>query len=238
MYPFPHLEYELANGRCNILDSYASNPPTNIGCLLPNPDGTCSNCANGFIQSSGSCLPGVKNCEEYNSDNTCKQCLTEYSLIFNECKHNYLLGCKVEQADHTCSECHKPYLLDSYRCTIKQCKSYNDFGCISCECGYYLTEQRNCQKVQQGCLKHYRGVCVNCLPHYKLKGGSCVIDGCLEYQSQFCQSCAADYDLVDGLCQFKDCLEWQDDSCSLCKQGFNLVQGKCQPSAGNFVCQG
>ena len=83
-----HSEFELANGKCNILNSYAQSPPTNMGCLQISADGSCSNCANGYIKSSGSCLLGVKNCDSYNSDNTCKQCIPEYSLIFEECKHN------------------------------------------------------------------------------------------------------------------------------------------------------
>lgn len=45
------LEYELNNGKCNILDSYTQNPPANIGCLQTANDGSCANCANGYIKS-------------------------------------------------------------------------------------------------------------------------------------------------------------------------------------------
>lgn len=205
-YIISYLEYELNYGKCDILDSYAQNPPANIGCLQIGNDGSCANCANGYVKSQGTCKVGVKYCEEYNTDSTCKKCTIEYSLIFNECKHNLLLGCKVEQSDHTCSECYKPFVLQNYQCVIKECKSYNDYGCVSCECGYYLSETRSCLKMQEGCLKYYRGVCSECLPHYKLKGGSCVIDGCIEYKNQFCQTCKSDYTLENGLCKFKDCL--------------------------------
>lgn len=220
-----------------MIDEFAQNSNSLVGCLQTN-NGECINCANGYRRVNGACQVGVKFCEEYNSDNTCKRCNIEYSLILDQCKHNFLLGCKIEQSDHTCSECHKPFQLENYQCIIKNCKSYNDFGCYACECGFYVNEKRSCQKMQEGCLKYNRGICVECQPHYKLKGGSCIIDGCLEYDNQFCKQCKEDYELTSGVCTFKNCMDWEEDSCRICKDGFHLLKGKCIASEGKFVCSG
>jgi hypothetical protein len=111
-------------------------------------------------------------------------------------------------SDHNCQECFSPFQLTSYQCSISNCKSLNDFGCVACECGYYLTESRTCQKIPQGCLKNVRGACVECLPHYKLKGGVCVIEGCQSYIGSDCQSCSENYVLVNGTCKFSNCYNW------------------------------
>ena len=50
----------------------------------------------------------------------------------NECKHNLLLGCKVENSDRSCKECWKPFYLNDKHCDIKNCMSLNDYGCVSC----------------------------------------------------------------------------------------------------------
>ena len=49
----------------------------------------------------------------------------------------------------------------------------NDYGCVTCLCGFYLDKDKNCQKVEAGCIRYQRGRCINCLDHYKLKGGVC-----------------------------------------------------------------
>ncbi|CAM6005797.1 unnamed protein product [Sphagnum balticum] len=198
----------------------------------------CVNCANGYIRTNGTCALGVKYCQQYGTAGECNQCDPDYSLVLNECKHNYLLGCKNEQPDHTCQECYHPFELQNYHCLIPNCKALNDFGCVSCECGFYLTQIRGCQKLPDGCLKSSRGVCVECLPHYKLKGGSCVIEGCSDYEDEGCKSCSEDYDLVDGTCQFRNCFDWHQDQCLICLQGFNLVAGKCVQADAPYICSG
>lgn len=54
----------------------------------------------------------------------------------------------------------------------------NDYGCVGCKCGFYLTEDKECKKIENGCLRLVRGNCMNCLPHYDLKDGKCLIEGC------------------------------------------------------------
>lgn len=79
--------------------------------------------------------------------------------------------------------------MNGNHCDIAHCKSYNDFGCVGCECGYYLSADKTCKEVTSGCIQYSRGMCANCLPHYKLKGGFCQIDGCLSYQGSSCERC-------------------------------------------------
>ena len=179
-----------------------------VGCLVES-SGKCLNCANGYIKKGGKCEVGIKECAEYTKDGSCALCNEEYSLMFGECRHNLLLGCKVELSDHRCSECYAPFELDSYSCGIRNCKRYNDYGCYSCECGYYITQTHSCKKYEDGCSKYNRGICTECMPHFKLRGGVCMIDGCLEHKNHMCASCKEDYELVDGTCQFKNCFDWQ-----------------------------
>lgn len=94
-------------------------------------------------------------------------------MILQRCRHNNLLGCKYETSQHTCTECYSPFQISNGFCDIDNCKILNDYGCTSCECGFYLTADRTCQPIQPGCLRYQNGVCKDCLAHYKLKGGVC-----------------------------------------------------------------
>lgn len=94
-------------------------------------------------------------------------------------------------------KCFSPFKLDGKHCDIEHCRKFNDFGCVTCECGFYLTEERDCMEVSQGCLRYSKGKCINCLPHYKLKGGVCEIDGCLEYSGFECNKCDEDFDKTE-----------------------------------------
>lgn len=144
-YFLSYVEYELINSKCSILDEKSLNPAQLVGCLQQS-EGRCLNCANGFRRIQDKCVEGIKECLEYNEDGSCLSCNEEYSLMEGVCRHNLLLGCKSELSDHRCAECYAPFELHSYSCIVKNCKRYNDFGCYSCECGYYITENRACRK--------------------------------------------------------------------------------------------
>lgn len=131
--------------------------------------------------------------------------------------------------DHTCQECFEPFQLKNGQCDISDCQTLNDYGCVTCECGFYLTKDRTCAEIDQGCIRYERGHCVNCLSHYKLKGGACQIDGCEEYSGQACTKCHPDYHLnIDGGCKFNNCVDWINGECLVCESGFKMVEGKCQ----------
>ena len=140
-----YLEYEPINGKCSLIDDRAMRPAVLVGCLKSS-GGKCLNCANGFRKVNEQCVEGVKECADYNADGSCGLCNQEFSLMFGECRHNRLLGCKHELPDHRCADCFAPFELDNYNCGIRHCKKYNDFGCYSCECGFYITENRECKQ--------------------------------------------------------------------------------------------
>lgn len=159
-------------------------------------------------------------------------------MIYGKCRHNLLLGCKVELNDHRCKECFAPFELSEYNCGIRNCKRYNDYGCYACECGFYITENRACKKYEDGCMKYDRGICTECMPHFKLRGGMCMIDGCLTHKDHMCVDCKEDYNLVNGVCKFKNCFDWEEDRCLVCQEGFNVVDGKCEKTEKKYVCEG
>lgn len=88
---------------------------------------------------------------------------------------NTLLGCKRTKSDHTCLECWPPFKLNGEHCEVSDCQSLNDYGCTTCQCGFYLDRDRGCKKADDGCLRYERGKCINCLDHYRLKAGICEI---------------------------------------------------------------
>ena len=220
-----------------MLEISAKSADVLLGCLQTSA-GECINCANGFVRKGGRCEKGVRECVEYGKDGKCVACAHEFSLVFDECRHDFLLGCREELDDHRCKECFAPYELDNFQCVIPNCKRYNDYGCYSCQCGFFITEKHSCRKYEEGCLKYYRGVCESCLPGFKMFGGSCQIDGCEKYaDGKQCAACKEEYDLVKGVCRLRNCEEWRNDVCFYCRQGFNLVGGKCVRTEEKFVCQ-
>lgn len=101
---------------------------------------------------------------------------------------NSILGCKNE-VEHVCKECYKPFKSEGGDCIIAHCKKYNDYGCVACECGYFLTPQGICKRIQTGCVRYQRGQCTDCLPNFKLKGSDCEIEGCLDMKDLKCTRC-------------------------------------------------
>lgn len=139
---------------------------------------------------------------------------------------NSILGCKNE-LDHVCKECYKPFTLLDGHCEINHCKTYNDYKCVACNCGYFLTQNGICKPMDTGCVRYQRGQCTDCLPNFRLKGSVCQIQGCLDIKNLKCIQCEDNYDLTNGGCSMKNCLAWKDGNCQICKSGFNLKAGKC-----------
>ena len=81
---------------------------------------------------NGNCEVGIKNCRTYRNEKECLECKDDYSLIFGQCRHNLLLGCRSEKEGHSCSECFPPFQLNINHCDIPFCKKFNDFGCVKC----------------------------------------------------------------------------------------------------------
>lgn len=142
---------------------------------------------------------------------------------------NSILGCKHE-VEHVCKECIRPFSLSNGNCEIPNCKGYNEYRCVTCNCGYYLTPEGLCKPMELGCIRYQRAQCTDCLPSFRLKGSKCEIEGCSEMDGLQCVRCSEEYDLVSGGCQMRDCLSWKDGSCEICKSGFNFQLGRCLPN--------
>lgn len=76
---------------------------------------------------------------------------------------------------------------------MSNCQSHNEFGCVACECGFYLTPDRKCNQIAQGCIRYNRGICTDCMANFQLKGGVCDIEGCLKIDGIRCAQCADGY---------------------------------------------
>lgn len=183
----------LSNKKCDFEVKHSGRVSHIMGCIQQTEDGSCNICAEGFNQNNGKCILGISNCASYDAQNLCIKCVDDYSLILSECRHNTLLGCKTEAFSHTCDICYFPFELNRNHCDIPDCRMLNDYGCTACECGFYLTEDRRCKTIARGCMRYERGVCNDCLPHYKLKGSICEIEGCLKYDGNYCRDCDSKY---------------------------------------------
>ena len=185
-------------------------------------------CNSGFYLKGTSCVKTVKNCVKFSDAQrqVCTDCAQGYSLHENYCVMNSVLGCKNE-VDHVCKECFKPFTLNNGNCEIQHCKSYNDFGCVACNCGYYLNKNGMCKVMEGGCIRYHRGECIDCLPAYTLKGNECQIEGCEDIQNLKCTRCSEGYDLLNGGCSLKNCEFWKEGVCQKCKGGYRLMNGVC-----------
>ena len=170
----------------------------------------------------------VKNCIKFSdvARQVCTDCGSGFSLYNNICVSNSILGCKNE-LDHVCKECYKPFKLNNGNCEINHCKTYNDYQCVACQCGFFLTSRGVCKRIETGCVRYQRGQCTDCLPIFRLKGSQCEIEGCEEVDNLKCKKCSEDYELIDSGCSMKNCQSWKDGNCEICLAGFNLKSGRC-----------
>ncbi len=90
------------------------------------------NIITGFKRVGGTCKLTTKYCAKYGNNDECIDCENDYSLVLGRCRHNFLLGCRVETEDHSCKECFAPYSSNGNHCDIAHCQSFNDFGCVGC----------------------------------------------------------------------------------------------------------
>ena len=185
-------------------------------------------CYKGFYLRNGRCEKTVKNCIKFSdkTKQTCTDCEHGFSLFQNICVQNSILGCK-EEDNHVCRECYRPFRLVDGDCLIANCKTYNDYKCVACECGFFLTPNGICKRMETGCVRYQRGQCTDCLPNFTLKGSQCKIEGCVQLNDMKCQKCDVDYELFNDGCVMKNCQNWKDGVCQICERGFNMKSGKC-----------
>jgi hypothetical protein len=153
-------------------------------------------------------------------------CKAGFSLFNNNCVENSIVGCKKE-VDHVCQDCHPLFTLSNGHCIIGHCKAYNDYSCVACDCGFYLTPQGACKKMEAGCVRYQRGQCTDCLPNFRLKGSQCIIEGCEEVNALRCIKCAKGYEIFNNGCAMQNCSTWKDGNCDACKQGYSRTSQGC-----------
>lgn len=215
----------LENGKC------VSKPI--VGCLNQDSKANCINCAKGFLLENGTCKQGIVNCASHLTLGDmviCDQCEPGNSLMNNNCLPNSILGCK-DQVGEVCNDCYDPFFEKNNHCEVPNCKSHNEYGCVSCECGFYLTPDRKCSEITQGCIRYNRGVCSDCMQHFKLKGGICDIEGCLKLDGIRCVQCDSAYDSTELGCKLRHCLISKEGVCETCDEGYLWKDGECIQSS-------
>ena len=59
----------------------------------------------GYRREKGVCEKGIKDCRVYDAEGKCDECDPYFSLILNECRPDWHLGCKIKNRVHECLEC-------------------------------------------------------------------------------------------------------------------------------------
>ena len=119
----------------------------------------------------------VPNCFSVNNRNECINCESYFHLVDGKC-----MACKIEQ-EH-CGYCNK---------------GYGDFHCLSCEHGFYLSDNGRCIKCPDNCSFCNEAGCLNCNSQYFLddKTKSCVkceVNNCDECsEPDVCRKCDGGY---------------------------------------------
>ena len=133
---------------------------------------------------------------------------------------------------------------------IDNCASFGTNGCSQCQNGYTLDKGR-C--FINNCAKAANGVCLLCLPDYRLSASGCVqpinysckacqtgfifmnnqciqtINGCTAYTiSNTCATCLPIFQLtVNGLCQILGCSAYSATGCTTCSFPFQTYNESC-----------
>lgn len=177
----------------------------------------CKNCASGYYKRDNRCFREIPFCRSYSANGYCENCELGYERINGLCTRELAFNVDPE-------------------CNIK-----NEYGCIGCNKGFFLTPAKECEPIEIGCLRYFHGQCQLCRPGFDLFEGKCRIDGCLEYGRTGCRECASSYDLVSNVCRIANCLKSRNGVCLACDSRTRLQNGRCvQPSSEkcNFCAEG
>ena len=157
---------------------------------------------------------------------------------------------KLAEGDKKCSECYNSLFHPNAegKCERTQCKEYVQNVCTECYEGYYLDNDKNCNKIPiENCLKldSLGEKCSSCLFGIKPDdNGKCnlpspLIKGCKSYGSDGkCTTCELNNykPTNDGNCQLKECKEgeYKNEYCYECKAGYFSTND----DDDNHICMG
>jgi hypothetical protein len=161
IWPTNNLHYLDANNVCQLCSTITEN------CIICNQDQTCTQCSDLYFLSNNVCYlcsGSITNCLSCNSNTSCNICLPGYypdianSTKCVPCSSNvsHCTSCTEALVTTTrtysvlCMTCENEYYLNSSECTscldsIPFCLvCSNNFQCIYCEQGYFLSSTRTC----------------------------------------------------------------------------------------------
>lgn len=209
----------------------------------------CLQCKNGFYLQDNQCLKGfVENCEEYESENICKKCKNNYSLIFTRKMKNY---CYPISETMNCKDIDQ----ESFR--------EGEFKCNACSSNQYFlnlvkenfTFQNTCQRFlgKENCVEYDQErffsestfVCTKCdFLYFVDQNSNCtkrtvLLEKCIDYSitEDKCMDCELGFFISeDGL----KCIPYPDgiphcnrylthDQCIDCDEGYFLKRNECLP---------
>lgn len=175
------LGYNLQNGIC-----YANNCTTYQWSTM-----TCLTCAVGFelVPAVGICK--ASNCNSFDSNLICKQCLNTTSSV---------------------------YALRNGMCVSvdPNCISFDPNGnCLACNNpSIYVNAGQLCILIIQGCISYDASGCISCAAAYFLNNGICTVLYCSNYSAPHkCSICQSRYLLQkDFTCYPKNCITFNNQT--------------------------
>ena len=215
----------------------------------------CDYCDKGYITSIDrkSCKES-KNCQYLSTNDKgeeiCGECDKGYALTYDQKSCKQVENCKkLAQGDEKCSECVRYFHPNSEgKCERTLCEKYDNNVCYECYEGYYLGDDKKCQKITiENCLRldTSKAKCISCVggipPDANGKCTLPLIKGCIEYYDNGkCKECDDeddDYELTkDGTCKFIECNGKQKyEYCRICKAGYYLKE---EDNSDNEFCMG
>ena len=217
------LKYDSINQKCvTCMDGWVMNTTVNNLSLL-----TEYYCM--FVPD--------KNCLQYDSNNTCLQCVSSYVLTNGKCVYN-IPNCNVTN-NNTCVKCNTNYQLDSTgNCVpippILNCQLQVDYTCQSCVAGYSLISNQ-CIFIIDNCAVVNGQICTQCNSgYYVTTDGKCApippIANC-QIQSNFtCTQCNTGYYISNNQCAvippIPNCQAQSDFICTQCNSGYYINTDK------------
>lgn len=207
----------------------------------------CDKCQDDYFPSGDkkSCIQ-IKNCEDISNDYSesetniiCYYCKSGFALSYDGKSCIKFDNCyKLKKDNTTCDKCNDLYHPNSNgQCELTLCTEYNNNNeCTKCVGGYYINEQKKCQKIEkENCLElsNDRKKCITCIGEGHIvpdNEGNCIlppkiIKGCEDYDNDGkCIDCdEEDYEITaDGSCKFKECPNGGNkrEYCAICKVGY------------------
>lgn len=216
-------------------------------CEYENEEGThCYICKTGYSTSNdGSKCISFPHCFYFeNGEEKCRTCEDGYALSYNQKECISFENCdQLGEGNNKCASCRYHYHNNTAgKCERTLCSNYNENEvCTSCFEGYYLKEDKTCEKINiKYCLEVSSSdpnECSTCTGDLPIVDKKCIVPetlvkGCSEYNTEGkCNYCTSDYELnsAKGICEFKGCDNGKinHEYCAQCEAGFYMEDGLC-----------